>query len=168
MITKVTGREILQFDLTDGETVQAMPVKEERDGTTYILVDCLKNETRMNKTDTTKGGYDASELRKKLNSDILARFPEEVREKMAPVYQDDLLTIPSKEEIFGENRWEPMKERRNRIAFQGHEGGWEWYWLRDPASRVAFIYVDPYGYHNYNYASSAYVGVRPVFKIRNL
>lgn len=167
MITKLT-KEILQFELTDGEIVQAMPVKEEADGTVYLFVDCLKDYSAMNATDTTEGGYDASELRKKLNSDILALFPEEVREKMVPVYQDDLLTIPSMKDVFKKSCWEPMKYRRNRIAFQGHNEDLVNWWLRDPFSAQDFAYVTRLGSFSYIGASLRWLRVRPAFKIRNL
>lgn len=62
-----------------------------------------------------------------------------------------------------------MKQRRNRIAFQGKNGGWEWYWLqnkcRDSAAR--FAYVDSSGDADYGDASHSR-GVRPAFKIRVL
>lgn len=57
-----------------------------------------------------------------------------------------------------------MKKRRNRIAFQGKEGAWEWYWLmnrhKDSASNFAF--VDNGGIAACSYASYS-IGVRPVF-----
>ena len=57
-----------------------------------------------------------------------------------------------------------MKKKRNRIAFQGKEGVWEWYWLmnrhKDYASNFACVYYN--GYANSNGASDS-LGVRPVF-----
>lgn len=87
----------------------------------------------------------------------------------------DMLRIPTECEIFGENvcgqeeskltkRWKPMKKKRNRIAFQGKEGAWEWYWLmnrhKDYASR--FANVNRCGNANSSAASFS-LGVRPAF-----
>ena len=64
-----------------------------------------------------------------------------------------------------------MKLRRNRIAFQGYNGEWEWYWLqnrlRDAVSSSYFASVDGDGGATYGGASGAF-GVRPAFKIKNL
>ena len=86
-----------------------------------------------------------------------------------------MLRIPTEREIFGENiygqeesdtvkRFKPMKKKRNRIAFQGKEGAWEWYWLmnRHKDSASYFADVNYYGSANYSNASDPY-GVRPVF-----
>ena len=57
-----------------------------------------------------------------------------------------------------------MKKRRNRIAFQGKEGAWEWYWLmnRHEDSASGFARVATYGNAYYYYACYS-LGVRPVF-----
>ena len=62
-----------------------------------------------------------------------------------------------------------MKLRRNRIAFQGHNGNWEWYWLANKHKRSAsnFAFVT-YGGNAYYYYASNTNGVRPAFKIKNL
>ena len=169
--------DVISFSLNDGEEVEALAVKQEQDGMIFVLVDCLRKEYPMNRTNTNKGGYEKSLLRKKLNGEILDRFPAEIREKMVAFTNGDLLRLPTEREIFGENvwgaeedasvqQWEPMKERKNRIAFQGKNGGWEWYWLQNEydGSAAYFARVSYYGNAAYNYASSAY-GVRPAFKI---
>ena len=63
----------------------------------------------------------------------------------------------------------PMKLRRNRIAFQGHNGNWEWYWLANKHKRSAsnFAFVT-YGGNAYCHNASGAGGVRPAFKIKNL
>ena len=175
--------DVISFSLLDGEIMEAIAVKNEDDGTIFCAVDCLATEYAMNAKNTNEGGYEASDLRKKLNGEIITRFPAELRERMMPFENGDLLRIPTEKEIFGVNKygeeepeavkqWEPMKLRRNRIAFQGHNGAWEWYWLqnrlRDPVSASFFAYVDCYGHCNYDGASHPWVGVRPAFKIRNL
>lgn len=172
--------DVIKFKLTDGEKVQAKAVKETPEGMLFVLVDCLAKEYPMFKDidgiDEDDITYMNSDLRKVLNGEILARFPEEIRNRMVAVNAEgDMLRIPSEKEIFGENvygqtedkkvkRWKPMKKRRNRIAFQGKEGTWEWYWLmnrhQEYASNFANVYSD--GHANYNDASDS-CGVRPVF-----
>lgn len=169
----IRSQEILCFTLDNGEECEAIPVQVEEDGTTYLFVDCLAEEMHMNQTDTTEGGYEASFLRGYLNKEVLLHFPEKLRTKMVPINEwGDLLTIPSKAEIFGdsngEGQWPAMKLRRNRIAFQGLNGDPEWYWLRDPASGSSFAAANDGGHCDCNDASDAWVGVRPAFKISNL
>ena len=160
--------DILCFELNDGERVEALAVKQEEDGMIFITVDCLKDEYPMNRTNTTKGGYDACELRKVLNITIIDRFPLEVREHMAKIYQEDYLTIPAEADLFGDDCWEPMKQRKNRIAFQGSGTDvWEWYWLRDVVSATYFANVGTSGSADSTSASNGF-GIRPAFKISNL
>lgn len=171
--------DIIKFKLTDGEKVQAMAVKQTNKGMLFVLVDCLAKEYPMFNSleDMTDDffTYENSDLRKALNGEILARFPEEIRSRMMTLDNGDMLRIPTEREIFGENiygqeeadtvkRWKPMKKKRNRIAFQGKEGAWEWYWLMNRHKEYAsfFAYVSYGGNADYNYASYPY-GVRPVF-----
>lgn len=165
--------DIISFELKDGEKVRARAVKREKNGMLFCMVDCLKQEERMNSRDTNEGGYEASDLRKKLNSDILDRFPAEIRDRMKPMENGDLLRIPTEREIFGKNeygdsdnaeQWPCMKQVRNRIALRGDNGAWECYWLqnRDRDSASAFCTVDCDGNADANTASDS-LGVRPVF-----
>lgn len=172
--------DVISFTFTTGEPVEAMVVKETDAGMIFCSVDCLKEVRRMNEEWTNKGGYEASGLRKVLNTEILEMFPEEIREKMKPFSNGDYLRIPTEKEIFGMNewgepeedgvqQWEPMKLRRNRIAFEGLNGSSEWYWLQNPAvnSATNFAYCNFYGNAGSNSASNS-IGVRPVFLIGNL
>lgn len=171
--------DIIKFKLNDGEKVQAMAVKETSKGMLFMLVDCLAKEYPMftSLEDMTEDyfTYENSDLRKALNSEIIARFPEKIRSRMVTLDNGDMLRIPTEREIFGENvygqeesdtvkRFKPMKKKRNRIAFQGKEGAWEWYWLmnRHKDSASSFANVNCYGNANYDYASNP-SGVRPVF-----
>lgn len=170
--------DVISFSLNDGEEVEALAVKQEQDGMIFVLVDCLRKEYVMNRTATNKSGYDGCLLRKKLNGEILDRFPAEIREKMVAFENGDYLRLATEREIFGENvwgeyedesvqQWEPMKDRRNRIGFQGSKTGtWEWYWLQNKSRNYAayFCAVTDNGYASYYDASNA-GGVRPAFKI---
>jgi hypothetical protein len=168
--------DIIDFTLTTGEQVSAMAMRQEEDGMLFVFVDCLKDEYSMNDENTNMGGYEACDLRETLNKDILATFPDSLKARMKPVYKEDKLRLLTATEVFGENSYgdedngtqlEAMKERKNRIAFQGKgTDEWEWYWLqntaKDSAAGFAFVYDNGYAY--YFNASDAY-GVRPAFKI---
>jgi len=166
--------DVITFSLTTGEVVSAMAVRQEEDGMLFVFVDCLKDEYPMNETDTTKGGYEASNLRKVLNTDILSSFPAVIRNRMKPVYKEDKLRLLTAMEVFGENEYGDedngvylplMKKRRNRIAFQGYATDeWEWYWLQNTYRASAFVCVLPIGSANFANASNS-LGVRPAFKI---
>ena len=170
--------DVIAFTLTDGEEVEALAVKQEQDGMIFCLVDCLNQEYSMNEENSNRGGYEATDLRVKLNGEILDRFPADIREKMVAFANGDYLRLPTEKEIFGCNdygkaepddvqQWEPMKQRKNRIAFQGKgTDRWEWYWLQNAHKRyaAAFANVNANGNAYYSTASPA-SGVRPAFKI---
>lgn len=61
--------DVIEVKLADGVKVQAMAVQREEDGMIFCLADCLPGEHPMNSTSTNEGGYEESDLRKKLNGD---------------------------------------------------------------------------------------------------
>lgn len=175
--------DTISFELTTGEQVQAMAVRETPNGMLFMFVDCLKTEQKMfeNVNNTEVVDYAHSDLRKKLNGEILESFPEEIRERMVGMRVGqtncfDMLRIPTEREIFGENpygedepksvrRFYGMEERRNRIAWQGSKTGeFEWYWLQNKVEDSASLFacVSGTGYANSGNASYSF-GVRPVF-----
>ena len=166
--------DVITFSLTTGEVVSAMAMRQEEDGMLFVFVDCLKDEAPMNEDNTTMGGYECCDLRKKLNTEILDTFPNSIKSRMKPVYQDDKLRLLTAMEVFGENEYGDedngvllplMKYRKNRIAFQGKgTDEWEWYWLQNVYSASAFANVGDGGHASANYASNSN-GVRPAFKI---
>lgn len=171
--------DVIAFELEGGEKVEAMAMRQEADGILFLFVDCLKDEECMNKEDSNRGGFDASDLRMKLNREIIECFPAEIREQMVAFANGDMLRLPTEKEIFGVNEYgedegdveqfAPMKLRRNRIAFQGLNGNWEWYWLANKHKRSASLFAGVYGGGGAAcYAASGARGVRPAFKIKNL
>ncbi len=174
--------DVIRFALNDGEQVQAMAVQETDKGMLFMLVDCLAKEYPMFKSmrgmQSHEITYENSDLRKNLNGEILERFPEEIRKHMISVNAaGDMLRLPTEKEIFGKNfygkdepdtvhRFDPMELRRNRIAFQGDNGEWEWYWLENKVGNCAVSYarVGSAGDATCASASSAR-GVRPVFHL---
>ena len=172
--------EVMCFNLTDGEPVEAMVLEDDGDAVTLIFVDCLKDEYPLKEDGDYSGGYESSDLRKKLNDEIMKRFPQEMLKRMVSFDNGDMLRIPTEREIFGENKYgeegpdtvqqfEAMKKRRNRIAFQGLNGDWEWYWLQNKVRgvRSATYACNVYllGHAGDSSASSS-IGVRPLFKYR--
>lgn len=173
--------DVIKFKLTNGAKARAMAMQQEENGMIFCLVACLPGECPMNSTRTNDGGYEQSDLRKKLNGEMLNLFPAELTGMMVPFESGDLLRLPAEKEIFGENyygeyespyvkQWKPMKKRKNRMAFDGSkEENLQWYWLMNKVreSTIYFSYADRAGYAGIDYASISY-GVRPVFKIKNL
>lgn len=170
--------DIISFKLNDGEKMKMLAVKDEPDGMIFCSVDCLAEESCMNENGSNADGWDESDLRAKLNGEILERFPKKIKKLLIPFANGDLLRIPTEKEVFGENKygeseadaeqWKPMKQRRNRIAFQGLNGAWEWYFLKNRVPNSAATFASVYsggaaGCYNASYA----LGVRPVAKIKN-
>lgn len=176
--------DIVSYTMEDGEEVEAIAVKEEFDKhgnlcMVFILLDCLKEECRMNRDDTNDGGYEESYLREQLRTEYLERFPASLRLNMVPFENGDLLRIPTEREVFGENRYgeeepdtveqfEAMKKRRNRMALDGSNGGTQAYWLQNKRVRSAtnFCFVSSTGGADSSFASYS-CGVRPLYRIRN-
>lgn len=177
--------DVISFKLKDGEKVQAKAVQKTDEGMLFITVDCLKDEYQMFKNTGGMGSmeinYFNSDLRHNLNGEILDRFPDEIRSRMVGMRIGntdtfDFLRIPTEREIFGENprgkeasdtvgQFKGMKNRRNRIAFQGSKTGTqEWYWLQNRVEDTAsdFALVNSDGTAGGGGASS-FDGVRPAF-----
>ena len=176
--------DIVSYALETGEEVEAIAVKEEFDEhgdpcMVFMLMDCLKDTCRMNRDDTNEGGYEKSYLREWLNGECIAKFPFSMRMNMIPFENGDLLRIPTEREIFGQNiygeeepdtveQFEPMKKRRNRLASDGLNGGYQYYWLKNKRVRSAayFCFVTNTGRASTNDASNSF-GVRPLYRLRN-
>lgn len=166
--------DVITFSLTTGEVVSAMAMRQEEDGMLFVFVDCLKDKQPMNEEDSNMGGYEASDLRKKLNEEILPTFPTSIKNRMKPVYKEDKLRLLTAMEVFGEKKYGDedngvylplMKNRRNRIAFQGYATDeWKWYWLQNTYRASAFACVYSIGGASFANASNS-LGVRPAFKI---
>lgn len=176
--------DIVSYTMEDGEEVEALAVKEEFDKhgnlcMVFMLLDCLKEECRMNRDDTNDGGYEESHLRDQLATKYLEKFPAALRLNMVPFENGDLLRIPTEREIFGRNiygeeepntveQFEPMKKRRNRMAFDGLNGETQAYWLQNKrvGSATDFCIVYFGGRADGSLASYSF-GVRPLYRIRN-
>lgn len=144
-------------------------------GALFLLDQYLDQAYPMNEENTNRGGYEASDLRKTLQSEEVLKIFAEYRDRMQPFDNGDLLRIPFFGEIFGKEdanyfepddceQWPLMKDRKNRIAFR--DNSWEWGWLQNKrkGSAANFCGVDLSGYASYWLASNSF-GVRPAFLI---
>lgn len=165
----------IRFTLEGGEAAEAFAVRQLEDGAAlFIFTDCLDEEEQLHDVPGRYDGWDGCSLRKILNGRILERFPEEIRKLMRRFDNGDLLQIPSEMEIFGERIWgraeegtqfPAMRDRRNRIAFQGYgSNAWEWYWLRtvSPGGTGDAAVVNNAG-DAASLAAAYSFGVRPLF-----
>ena len=169
----------IRFTMADGETAEAMAVKILEDGSgLFIFTDCLRTEYRLHKPGKYPG-WEKCELRERLNGEILEQLPEDLKARLVPFENGDLLRIPTEREIFGENpygepepesveQFEPMKDRRWRIAFQGFGSGvWEWYWLQNRSVDSATYACNvAHAGAAANLGASNSFGVRPLFQYR--
>ena len=153
------------FSLKNGESVTALAVKEETDGMVFIFEDCLSKAYPMN-----------DNLMDMLNNELYKLFPDKIRDAMVSFDGNSMIRIPTEKEIFGVNKYgeresddvkqfEPMKKRRNRIAFRNDE--FEWYWLKNRGVRSATYFAIVYYSGGASSGNASYsFGVRPLFKIR--
>ncbi len=92
----------------------------------------------------------------------------------------DMLSISTEKEIFGVNEYEEdnvgveqlsiMKQRRNRIAFQGYgTDRWEWYWLKNKKRNSASDFTGVSYNGGYYYLSTSNSdGICSTFLLKNL
>lgn len=169
--------DIISFTLNNGEEVRAITVKQKPNDMLFCFENCLSELRPMNLKESNDGGYELSEIRRILNSEIIDLFPTEIRDKMCRFSNGDFLRLPTEREIFGKNRygipedgsilqWEPMKNLRNRIALSSSGDDVEWYWLSNTVHRSHFDFslVDSSGLP-YSDCADYFHGVRPVFSL---
>ena len=129
----------------------------------------------MNREGSNRGGYEASDLRKTLQSDEVLDIFADYRSKMRPFGNGDLLRLPFHSEIFGNegaerfepdhyDQWPLMKDRNNQIALRDDKAEWGWIQNKHKWSMTDFCIVLSYGIVGSCTASNP-IGVRPVFLI---
>ena len=167
--------DIITFDLLNGEKMEAMAVKQERNRMIFCSTKCLKDGHCMNEDNTNEGGYILSDMRAYLMHTVYNLFPDHIKIKMLQFHDGGFVRIPTEKEIFGGNKygeeesceqWEPMKKCRNRVAADCNEENTTWYWLQNPmeGSASTFALASGNGYA-FNTGASHVGGVRPVFCI---
>ena len=109
------------------------------------------------------------------------RFPKRIKENMLAFENGDFLRIPTEKEIFGKNcespeepetvkQWEPMRQKKNRLAFLGKfidNNPLAWYWLENSDSFGHFLTAGGYKGTIGSTSVRVWCGVRPVFQLKN-
>ena len=161
------GDEIHETLKTGEEVVFVVVAKDiYREGEAIFgLKDCLAESYPMNETSTNAGGWNASALRRVLNSEILDQLPDDLRACIKPRRidgEESALWLFSEREIFGDNDWtenDPdcgvqlpyFKWPVNRVKGLGKDGSAYSWWERSPYASYtdAFCIVYSNGYaHN--------------------
>lgn len=150
-------------------TATAQAITEDK---VLFIFDDYVTKRPMNENRSNDGGYDKSDLKKWIDTELYKMFPEAFRKRMRG------LTIPTVGEIYGwGDAWDSthfehddydqlplMKQRRNRVAY--YKNDCEFGWLRNATkkefSSAYFAFVDDCGVTSCNGASDS-VGVRPEF-----
>ena len=123
--------------------------------TTWIAVELLPEGHAMNEKGTTEGGWRTSNLRAYLKNTVYQALPGPVRQRVVSVKKrqydyfehadqitEDLVWIPDKAEIFGEDSlyYELFRDKdENRKKQQN--GSAAWWWLRSATSTNTFYTV---------------------------
>lgn len=140
------------------------------------LKDCLKEEDKINKEDTNKGGWENSDIREWCNDGFAQSIPQSLqtifKNFVNATHTDgkivetvDLFALPSEVEVYGGVRYsaqgegmqfEFYKNPLNRIKCLGPGGHQASWWERSPLSSLSayFCLVYSYGSANYHYASN--------------
>lgn len=145
-------------------------------GALFLLDQYLDESMAMNWRNTNSGGYTESDLRKALQSEEVLNIFKDIRGRMIPFENGDLLRIPFAGEMYGNDlpswcerddheQWPLMKDVHNRISSRcgAHESGWLQNKTTGPSTDFCMV-SDGYGNLDGWYASHA-IGVRPVFQI---
>ena len=159
--------------LSDGlGTHTATAHKITNDGVMFVFDSCVTTKAMNNENDTNIGGYDSSDLKIWIDTELFRAFPENLKRYMMD------LRIPTVGEILGwEDDWDEehfiydndeqlplMRNVKYRISTYGSY--LSTYWLKNATkenfSAAYFAVMRGYGFAHYNGASYSY-GVRPVF-----
>lgn len=152
-------------------TFTATAQKVTDSGVLLIFDDCVASRS-MNEKDTNIGGYDASDLKKWIDTDLYAMFPEAIKQRMSG------LSLPNAGELWGwydawnvhyivgddEDQLILMKQRRNRVSY--YDNDCTSFWLRNAIkhqfSFASFSVINNSGNVDF-YNAAAKIGVRPEF-----
>ena len=143
----------------------------------WLSKELLKTDHRMNASDTTEGGWEASEMRTYLKETIKPLIPENVRNAIKPVTKyskifrsgsavnnvasTEDVWIPSTREIFGGTSYETegpayadiFPDKTSRVKKKAGASSASWWWLRSANGSNYFYSVSSSGYYGNNYAS---------------
>lgn len=140
--------DVISFKLSDGEYVEAVviDVKERSGKVTFVLKNCFKDTSSMNKMDDF------------LFAKFLM-FPWSLRK----IIENHSLRLLTYSEVFGDGRYQYFYDTANRICYDTDDESTYW-WLGSHSSSTSSELVYPYGGASPE-GNSAGAGVRPVFTI---
>lgn len=141
-----------------------------KDGDALFFSDDCIGRRRMNDTNTNKGGYAESDLKKWIDKSVFPALRKVLGERLQSV------DIPTVEQLFGSIRYKYMEKfdceqlplqkiRQNRICCDPR-GDWGCYWLQNRYYSAYFINVIGYGSCSAIDASTSN-GVRIAFVLKN-
>lgn len=147
---------------------------------TFNIYELLENSMYINGRATNKGGWEKSNIRKKL-AEFKSKLPKELADRIVPVVKrtsvgdystdivetEDELFLFSEVEVFGNNEYSAFGEGKQYKFFEEWRNRFKHYvdrdwssswWLRSPGYNYSsyFVYVYSNGYANYNGASRTY------------
>ena len=173
------SRQEAEFVLMNaGGKTLLTPTESGRTTCSFIvgLKDCLKEEDKINKEDTNKGGWENSDIREWCNDGFAQSIPQSLqtifKNFVNATHTDgkivetvDLFALPSEVEVYGGVRYsaqgegiqfEFYKNPLNRIKCLGSGGHQATWWERSPHSShsTSFCKGHSNGNASYDYASS--------------
>lgn len=172
----IKSGDLIPFTLKNGEEVAVRATHDENGKLFFVLEDCLEDGNAMNKTNTSKGGWVACEMRKYLNETVFPLLPDELQSVIAPtkivqivdgerVKTEDKLFLLSKTQVFGkgdrsdrepeDTQLDCFMREKDRVKECDDKGTWLW-WLRSAATGNSFYYVYSDGSSGTNNADSSY------------
>ena len=101
--------------LKNGEEVSFDVGRDEGGKVYFIMHDCLKESKPMNSENTTKGGWEESDMRKYLNEKVIKLLPDELQAIIKPTKiiqvrngkrreTEDKLFLLSRTQVFGKDK----------------------------------------------------------------
>lgn len=145
----------IDFILSTGEDVTAVAIKKDGRSVLFVLEECLRTP------------YRRYELDEKLNTEILASFPEEICSRMMEFEDGSYLRLLRRSEVLGARSIAYFDIPKHRVAGLGSCcDRANWWWLENKSNAALFEAVTSDGLGNCMYVSNTY-GCRPVFKLRS-
>lgn len=139
----------------------------------FAFKDIMPKEKPMNKYRTNKGGYEASDMAKYLDTELFELLPDDLQ-AVIKERRGHKLWLFSRKEVFGENGWYECPEDDVHIPYyqnaenrvKTRNGDTDWWWLASPSSAntTSFCHVGHSGDSN-NFSASIAYGVAPGFCI---
>lgn len=142
----------IPITLKNGEDA-VLVIGHDQNGKAYfVFEDCINEEHYMNESWTNKGGWEASDMRKWLNSYVYDLLPDEIQKVIVPTTitqiidkkrseSENNLFLLSKTQVFGKgdySKFEPedtqidiFAAEKSRVKERGDHGTWFW-WLGSP------------------------------------